>query len=341
MASAAEVTHHLAEEATISFGGGVSNKAQKNYEYYNEKKVVNSKVLIIGSTGFIGRFVTEASLSFGHPTYALIRPTTVKKELVQELADSGIQVLYGCLEDHDSLVRAIRQVDIVISIVGGDQILKQLKIVDAIKEVGTVKRFLPSEFGHDVDQADPAEPALTFYKNKRTIRRAVEEAMIPYTYICCNSIAGWPYYYHTHPTELPPPMDQVEIYGEGNVKAYFVTGPDIGAYTIKAMDDPHTLNKSLHFRPPQNFLSLNELAAIWEKKIAKTLKRVIVSGHDLLLIAKESSFPASVVAALTHDIFINGCQFKFPIQPPHHAEVCQLYPDMKYTTVEDFFDQYL
>jgi leucoanthocyanidin reductase len=46
----------------------------------------------------------------------------------------------------------------------------------------------------------------------------VEAANIPFTYICCNSIAGWPYFYHTHPSELPPPTEQFEIYGDGNVK---------------------------------------------------------------------------------------------------------------------------
>lgn len=304
---------------------------------------VASKVLIIGATGFIGRFVAEASVKSGRPTYALVRPTTLssKPKLIQSLKDAGIQIVYGCMQDHNSLVKAIRQVDVVICTVGGDRILDQIKIVDAIKEVGTVKRFLPSEFGHDVDRADPVEPALSFYIEKRNVRRAVEEARIPYTYVCCNSIAGWPYYYHTHPTELPPPKEKFEIYGDGNVKAFFVTGDDIGAYTMKAVDDPRTLDKSIHFRPPKNFLTLNELADIWEKKIHKTLPRVTVSAEDLVNIAKANFMPASIVAALTHDIFINGCQFKFPIQEPDHVEACELYPDIKYTTVDDFFQVYL
>jgi leucoanthocyanidin reductase len=68
--------------------------------------------------------------------------------------------------------------------------------------------------------------------------------------------------------------------------AYFVTGSDIGKYTIKTVDDIRTVNKTVHFRPPKNFLTLNELAAIWEKKISKTLPRVCISEQDLLAIAK-------------------------------------------------------
>ncbi|GLJ25485.1 hypothetical protein SUGI_0487930 [Cryptomeria japonica] len=319
------------EKDVTSNGHGIVNQ-----------KDVSSKVLVIGATGFIGRFVAEASVKSGRITYALVRPTSAKKKLVQELSDFGVHILHGCLEDYNSLVKAVRQVDIVISTVGGPQILSQHKLIDAIKEVGSsVKRFLPSEFGHDVDHADPEEPALTFYKEKRKIRRSVEEAMIPYTYICCNSIAGWPYYYHTHPTEIPPPSDRFEIYGDGNVKAYFVAGEDIGAYTMQAVDDPRTLNKSLHFRPPLNFLTLNEMASIWEGKIQKTLPRVVITEEDLLVIAKANKMPSSIVAALTHDIFINGCQYKFSIQEPHDVEACELYPAINYTTIEDFFNQYL
>nr|AHB89627.1 leucoanthocyanidin reductase 1 [Picea abies] len=304
-----------------------------------------SRILVIGATGYIGRFVAQAAVAAGHPTYALVRPTTAsdpaKAQRVQELKDSGVQILYGCLSDHNSLVNTMKGIDVVISTVGGSETLEQLKIVDAIKEVGTIKRFLPSEFGHDIDKADPVEPGLTFYNERRKIRRAVEAANIPFTYICCNSIAGWPYFYHTHPSELPPPTEQFEIYGDGNVKAYFVTGADIGKYTIKTVDDIRTLNKAVHFRPPKNFLTLNELAAIWETKIGKTLPKVCISEQDLLGMAKANYIPESIVASLTHDVFINGCQYKFEIDGHHDVEACELYYRESYTTVHDFFDGYL
>lgn len=305
----------------------------------------SSRILVIGATGYIGRFVAQEAVVARHPTYALIRPFAAcdlaKAQRVQQLKDAGVHILYGSLSDHKFLVNTLKDMDVVISTMGGREIAEQLKIVDAIKEVGTVKRFLPSEFGHDIDKAEPVEPGLTFYKEKRKIRRAVEAANIPFTYICCNSIAGWPYFYHTHPSELPPPTEQFEIYGDGNVKAYFVTGSDIGKYTIKTVDDVRTVNKTVHFRPPKNFLTLNELAAIWEKKISKTLPKVCISEKDLLAIAKANYLPESIVASLTHDIFINGCQYKFDIDGHHDLEACELYAEESYTTVDDFFNEYL
>lgn len=84
--------------------------------------------------------------------------------------------------------------------------------------VNVLQRFLPSEFGHDVDRADPVEPGLTMYIDKRRVRRSIEASGIPYTYICCNSIASWPYYDNAHPSEVVPPLDQFQIYGDGTVK---------------------------------------------------------------------------------------------------------------------------
>lgn len=67
--------------------------------------------------------------------------------------------------------------------------------------------------------------------------------------------------------------------------AYFVAGTDIGKFTIETINDDRTVNKSLHFRPPSNLVSINELASLWEKKIGRTLPRVTVEEDDLLAAA--------------------------------------------------------
>lgn len=47
--------------------------------------------------------------------------------------------LQGDIYNHESLVSAIKQVDVVISAVGTTTIADQVKIIAAIKEVGTIK----------------------------------------------------------------------------------------------------------------------------------------------------------------------------------------------------------
>ena len=62
----------------------------------------------------------------------------------------------------------------------------------------------------------------------------------------------------------------------------FVKEEDIATYTIKAADDPRTLNKILYLRPPANILSWNEIVSLWEKKIGKTLEKIYVLEDQLL-----------------------------------------------------------
>lgn len=74
--------------------------------------------------------------------------------------------------------------------------------------------------------------------------------------------------------------------------AYFVDGADVGKFTIKAADDLRTINKNVHFRPPNNCYCMNELASLWESKVGRKIPRVTVSGDDLLATAAGSfSFP--------------------------------------------------
>ena len=54
------------------------------------------------------------------------------------------------------------------------------------------------------------------------------------------------------------------------------------SYTIKAVDDPRTLNKIVYLRPPENILSINEIVSLWEKKIGKTLEKTYLLEDQLL-----------------------------------------------------------
>ncbi|KAF2310415.1 hypothetical protein GH714_009749 [Hevea brasiliensis] len=307
---------------------------------------LKSPVLIAGATGFIGHFVADACLDSGRPTYVLVRSTPISPsaaKVLRSLEEKGAIVLHGLINDKEKMEEILKEhkIDAVISAVGGDGISDQLGLVQAIKAVGTIKRFLPSEFGHDVDRADPVEPGLQMYNEKRKIRRSIEEYGIPYTYICCNSIASWPYFDNTHPLEVLPPLDKFQIYGDGNMKAYFVAGTDIGKFTMKTVDDVRTLNKSVHFRPSCNFYNMNELAALWEKKIGRTLPRATVTEEDLLAAAAENRIPESIVASFTHDIFIKGCQINSSVDGPNDVEVSSLYPDEAFRTLDECFGDFV
>ncbi|EXB37142.1 hypothetical protein L484_018565 [Morus notabilis] len=304
-----------------------------------------SKILIIGGTGYIGKFIVEASAKSGHETFALVRESTLsspdKAEIVNKFKSLGVKLVHGDLYDHGSLVKAIKQVDVVISTVGHGQIPDQVKIIAAIKEAGNVKRFFPSEFGNDVDRTHAVEPAKSAFAVKAHIRRAIEAEGIPYTYVSSNFFAGYFLPTLAQPGATAPPRDKAIILGDGNPKAIFNKEEDIGTYTIRAADDPRTLNKTLYIRPPANIISFNELVSLWEKKIGKTLVKEHLSEEQVLKNIQGLGADSTERDIINHSVFVKGDHTNFEIDPSFGVEASQLYPDVKYTTVDEYLNQFV
>ncbi|KAH9696195.1 Phenylcoumaran benzylic ether reductase 1 [Citrus sinensis] len=299
-----------------------------------------SKILFIGGTGYIGKFIVEASVKAGHPTFVLVRESTLSAPSKSQLLDH-FKKLGGDVLNHESLVKAIKQVDVVISTVGHTLLGDQVKIIAAIKEAGNIKRFFPSEFGNDVDRVHAVEPAKSAFATKAKIRRAVEAEGIPYTYVASNFFAAYFLPNLSQPGATAPPRDKVVILGDGNPKAVYNKEDDIGTYTIKAVDDPRTLNKILYIKPPGNIYSFNDLVSLWERKIGKTLERVYVPEEQVLKNIQEAAPPVNVILSIQHSAFVKGDQTNFQIEPSFGVEASQLYPQVKYTTVDEYLSQFV
>ncbi|KAH9656750.1 Phenylcoumaran benzylic ether reductase 1 [Citrus sinensis] len=186
-----------------------------------------ASILSIGGTGYIGKFIVEASVKAGHPTFVLVRESTVsgpsKSQLLDHFKNLGVKIVVGDVLNHESLVKAIKQVDVVISTVGHALLADQVKIIAAIKEAGNVKRFFPSEFGNDVDRVHGAvEPTKSTYDVKAKIRRAVEAEGIPYTYVESYFFDGYFLPNLLQPGATAPPRDKVVIFGDGNPKGNII-----------------------------------------------------------------------------------------------------------------------
>ncbi|KAM3234903.1 eugenol synthase 1 isoform X1 [Capsicum annuum] len=308
-----------------------------------------SKILVIGATGRMGKHVVQSSVKAGHTTFVLVRRSTLesdpaKANLVDSFNNLGVTILHGDLYDHESLVKSIEQVDVVISTVGRMQLTDQLNIIAAIKKVDNIKRFFPSEFGMDVDKVNAVEPAMSMVVEKIQIRRAIEAEGIPYTYIACNCTNGS--FLHNliqlEPAGLTaPPRDKINILGEGHVTAVFNDEVDIGTYTIKAVDDPRTLNKILYIKPPGNTFSFNELGAMWEKLIGKTLEKIYIPEEQILTDIETYPVPTNIFLAINHSMFVRGVQNNYVIHPSFGVEASELYPEVKHTTVEEYLRRFI
>ncbi|KAK6793459.1 hypothetical protein RDI58_006912 [Solanum bulbocastanum] len=306
-----------------------------------------SKILIIGGTGYIGKYLVKESVKCGHSTFILVRESTLpnpeKSKLIDTFKSIGVTLIYGDLSNQESLIKAIKQVDVVISTVGGGQFDDQENIINAIKEAGNIKRFLPSEFGFDVDHIDAVEPAASHFALKAKIRGMIKsQGMIPYTFVISNWFADFFLPNFGDLQAKTPPRDKVVIFGDGNTKAIYVKEEDIATYTIKAIDDPRTLNTTLHIRPPANILSFNEIVSLWEKKIGKTLDKLYLPEENIIHMIQEGpDLPSRVNLAICHSIFVKGDSTNFEVHPSIGVEATELYPEVKYTTVNDYYNKFV
>ncbi|CAO2179631.1 unnamed protein product [Urochloa humidicola] len=311
-----------------------------------------SSILVIGGTGMIGRHLVTASLDAGHPTAVLIRPATAadaeKAKLMEGFQSCGASLVYGGINEHEGLVAAIKQADVVISAVGhssSEEVASQLKIVAAIQEAGGVKRFLPSEYGCNVELAEHMlEPARSILGAKLRVREAVRAAGIPHTIISSNWFQGFLLPRAGNPEANGPPVNNITIFGDGNLQVFFLNEKDMGVVALKAVEDPRTLNKILHLRPQENLCSSNELVSLWENKIGKTLEKTYVCEEELVKKVQESPFPLNLQLAVVHATIVAG-ETKLSEKATttgastgEAVEATELYPGMNYINVKEYLD---
>ncbi|KAL2935752.1 Leucoanthocyanidin reductase [Bienertia sinuspersici] len=65
------------------------------------------------------------------------------------------------------------------------------------------------------------------------------------------------------------------------------------------------------------------------------------SQKKIYLMLLMMRIPESIVAAFTHDIFIQGCQINFALDKPTDIEATSLYPDTPFRSLDECFDDFV
>ncbi|PYQ46071.1 MAG: NmrA family protein [Acidobacteria bacterium] len=292
-----------------------------------------ARILVVGPTGHLGRELVKACSQQGHEAHALVRPATRKDPAkMHALQAAGATIHEGDLKDYDSLLRACRSADIVISAVGGLQIGDEGALVKAVKEAG-VQRFVPSDFGLDPAAAGPGSCVL--FDAKAAVQASVKAAGIPYTFIHSN--AFFSYWANSLGDltrlggKLPP--EEVSVYGDGNVVGALTSVPDVARVTVRAVSDPRLRNKEI--RITANTITQNLLIALWQTTSGRTVKRTSVPAAELEKMIARSTAPDQgatlVVSQLHRSLWIRGDSVK---RVPASLEATEVYPDMAFQTIE-------
>lgn len=295
------------------------------------------KILVVGPTGNLGPHLVKELAKNGHQVSALVRPQSAQNSAkMQPLKDAGATIIEGDLNDPESLARACKGQDVVISAAGMGEIMQQVDLARAAKEAG-VERFIPSEFGVD-PFAVPAD-SCDLFGVKIQAQNEIKKIGIPMTPIYAN---GFMEFWATGLGQLGPtaPPEKVQYFGDGTKEIYMVSIPDIAKYVNAVIEDPATLNRELTIRAQKT--SQKDLIGLWEEISGKKVEKEPVSGQTMNHIIETSTTPETmaqrIFTQLHRSVWISG---EGDIERENVINVADRYPEIKPVSFRQYLSNFI
>lgn len=311
---------------------------------------MTDRVLLIGATGHVGRHFVHALRQNGHEVLMLLRPDVPKDRegergiLIESLLRRGAKIIEGNLEDPLSLERASSEVDAVVSCIDHrpDHLKLQGALARAAAKSVRVKRIIPSQFG--MDSRSYEQSRVDHGDTKRQLQQEFDACGVPITYVHVNGLAT---YWAASLGQLGlkiPPRDQIDVYGDGNVKFSMVTPEDVARYSARALFDRRTASRHTLISPPENRLSQNELIATWEARTESKLRRRVIPARELderiaALAHQPDKFAELSFLQLIRAAWIDG--LGDGRRRPDVLELTELYADIGYGTIPQYLEQFV
>ncbi|ERF74633.1 hypothetical protein EPUS_00763 [Endocarpon pusillum Z07020] len=203
-------------------------------------------LLIIGATGLIGKYITkeiiEAKGSVERIVILTSKDTTHNKASeINDLKQSGIEVLVGDITKEEDVKNAYHDIDTVISCVGRNVIAQQIPLIQWASET-SVTRFFPSEYGTDIEYSLESASEKP-HQQKLKVRRYMSTV----TNLECTYLVTGPY------SDLyfaEPPFGRFEaggfnvkekkcsLLGDGKGRISFTAMADVGRLLVAALQHP-------------------------------------------------------------------------------------------------------
>ncbi|KAM0511988.1 hypothetical protein ACHAPE_009344 [Trichoderma viride] len=139
-----------------------------------------NRIAVYGHRGWASSAIVDALIASGAPLKVLYRPDSDVSRLPDDLPKVAVD-----LDDEKALISALEDVDILISLVGHDGVMKQYNFIRAIPKTN-VKLFVPSDLGYRVDEVMATIPVL---KAKAGVEKASKDAGIPTTVVLPGNLA--------------------------------------------------------------------------------------------------------------------------------------------------------
>ncbi|KAI5849194.1 putative isoflavone reductase like protein P3 [Tricharina praecox] len=263
-----------------------------------------SNVAIIGASGNIGVPVLTALLADASLSVTILaRPTSS----IHKSPPSGGKLIAVDFSDHSALVSALQGIDAVVSTVGAPGVAAQKQVIDAAVEAG-VKRFIPSEFGSDLD--NPKSAGLAVFAGKVVVRKQLEQlaaqGRITWSAITPGAFLDWGIKVGFIG---PNPKTKTSTLFDGGERPFAASLlSDIAQSVVGILHHPEeTKNKLLYIYSAQ--LTLKHLTETYEKLLGVPIETTVVSTEQIEKEANEkiaNGDPSGYVQLIPRAIFGEG-----------------------------------
>ena len=221
-------------------------------------------ILVVGATGQLGSLITKHALT--HPNLnvnILIRNPDKNKELVDQIKQSGGNVLIGDVTKPETLKDSTKGIHTVISALIGDDstVFEGQKHLaeDAVKN--GVKRFVPSDISLSADKAKEGEHP--FLDSRIKFRKYLETTPVKGLHVTLGVFTQTFFFFMTR---LFPGL---HYYHNPDQKIDITTYEDTAKFVAAAVAKPDRVGDlKIH----GDALSINEIAAIYNKVTGKNVK---------------------------------------------------------------------
>ncbi|KAI2465398.1 NAD(P)-binding protein [Annulohypoxylon bovei var. microspora] len=156
-----------------------------------------SKILIIGATGTIGKYITNAIVSaeprIGQQISIFTSQATAasptKQGLLSPWKSKGVSVIIGDLNNPDDVRNAYSGIDTIVSCLGRNALASQIGLLKLAEESKDVQWFFPSEYGTDIEY-DASSKDEKPHQNKLRVREFVRDQV---KRVKCTYVVTGPY----------------------------------------------------------------------------------------------------------------------------------------------------
>ncbi|KAI1767140.1 NAD(P)-binding protein [Hypoxylon sp. FL1150] len=208
-----------------------------------------SKILIVGATGTIGKYIANAIVS-AEPRIAQVTIFTSsatasdpnKQALLSEWKSHGASVVTGDISNADDVKQALNGIDTVVSCLGRNVIANQIELLRLAEESKDVQWFFPSEYGTDIEYDNSSKDEKP-HQNKLKVREFIRNNV---KRVKCTYVVTGPF------PEMFLPLRSVAeeaggydleskravVVGSGDDKIGFTSMPDVGKLVVAALRHP-------------------------------------------------------------------------------------------------------